>query len=62
MGNNYLEKKLELKCSNMDRAEDELKTIICKLTQKKCVCCSCKNPRIGFMVNSWYMDCPGYKK
>lgn len=62
MSQSYLEKKLELKCSNMTRKEDKFKTIICNITQKKCVCCSCANPAIGFVVNPWYMDCPGYKE
>lgn len=59
---NYLEKKLALTCNNMSRKDDELKTIICSLTNKKCVCCSCGNPNIGFVVNGWYADCPGYKE
>lgn len=59
---NYLEDKLALKCSNMYRENDKLKTIICKSTAKKCVCCTCSNPHIGFVVNPWYKDCPGYVK
>lgn len=30
--------RTKYECNNMTRLDDELKTIICKITDKKCVC------------------------
>lgn len=58
---NYMKQKLKLTCENMSRKDDELKSVICQITNKNCVCCSCANPRIGFLENVWAKNCPSYK-
>ena len=57
----YMKQKLRLSCQNMIREDDELKSVICLLTSKNCVCCSCANPHIGFVENTWAKNCPSYK-
>ena len=54
--------RTKYECNNMTRLDDELKTIICKITDKKCVCTSCHNPAMGFVINPWSKDCPSYIK
>jgi hypothetical protein len=53
---------MDLKCANaiyiVENEEDKIKPIICKVTNKKCVCCS--NNGLGFKMNGWVVDCPTF--
>lgn len=53
----------KLICANAIQKEDEyLKPIICKLTNKRCCNGACRHNAEGFKMMSWATYCPCYKE